>query len=418
MRFIRRLVPVLLTAALLLPAGCSGLFETEYYSREPYQAAAVQEEAAAAEDPAYDNIDNFAALRRAVLRLVTDHQESALLQFTNYDGSISRDISAACWEVKSSTALGAFAVDYISYDLSRIVSYYQAEVNITYKRSAAQVNALERASAASSLSARLGRALEQGETYLVLETADGSATADTIRSYVSEAYFADPLVCPVLPEVEVGLFPETGVIRIAEISFNYGLEPSELLRRREELDAALRELTEGLLPESTPEETASPAESAAPSGTPDTRAEALDRAERLRTVCGRLTDRCRADESAGPTAWDALTGGAADSQGLAMALEACCQALDLDCRVVSGRMNGEPHFWDMVTLAGTSYHVDVSGREDGAPAVFLTGDEQLWGVYWWDTSDYPACPEDFRFSGDPEPAPTPGPTWFPLPVTL
>ncbi len=402
MRPVRRTLPALLALALLVLTGCSGLYDRSYYSSEPYQAPSVQSE----EEPAYDNITNYASLRRAVLALVTDHVESAQLQFNGYEGSVSQDISTACWDVKSSTALGAFAVDYISYDLSRIVSYYQAEVNITYKRSAAQVDALERASDLSALTDRLDRALREGETYLVLEIADASATADTICAYVSDGYYADPLACPVLPEVQVGLFPETGVSRIAEVSLDYGLEPEELGRRRAELAAALTELTAGLAPAPPSEDAAA---SPSPSPSPSAREAALDQAERLRLLCGRLADRCRADESAGPTAWDALTGGAADSQGLALALEACCQAIGLDCRIVTGRMDGQVHFWDMVTLAGTSYHVDVSVSGDAGPAVFLSGDGRLWGVYWWDTSDYPQCPEDFSFSGERSPSPTPTP---------
>ncbi len=429
MDLVRRLVPVLFALGLLLAAGCSSLFDDSYSSREPYQAPSAQEEAAETEEeePAYDNITNFAALRRAVLQLVTDHVESAQLQFTNYDGSISQDISTACWEVKSSTALGAFAVDYISYDLSRIVSYYQAEVNITYKRSAAQVDALERAPSVSALTARLDRALRDGDTYLVLEIADASATADTVRAYVSEAYYADPLACPVLPEVEVGLFPETGVSRIAEMTLNYGLEPSELHQRRSALDEALASLTGGLLPGPSPApETASPAGTPAVPSSPepsrDPRAEALDQADRLKTLCARLADRCVLDERAGSTAWDALAGGAADSEGLALALKAGCQAVGLDCLVVAGRVDGEEHYWNMVTLAGDSYHVDVSGTSGGTPAVFLSGDEQLWGVYWWDTSEYPPCPEDFRSAAEPVPSPgpspAPSPSGAPLPMTL
>ncbi len=409
---LRRALPLLLALALLALAGCSVLYDTEYSSREPYQAPAAQEESG--EEPAYDNITNYAALRRAVLRLVTDHAESAQLQFNGYEGSLSQDISTACWDVKSSTALGAFAVDYISYDLSRIVSYYQAEISVTYKRSAAQVEALERTSSVSALTDRLDRALRAGETYLVLEIADASATADTLREYVSNAYYADPLACPVLPEAEVGLFPETGVSRIAELSLDYGLESGELAQRREQLATALTEITAGL----TPAPAADAAPSPSPSPTPSKKEEALDQAERLRLLCGRLMDRCRTDESAGSTAWDALLGGAADSQGQALALEACCQAIGLDCRTVAGRMDGDVHFWDMVTLVGDSYHVDVSGRDEAGPAVFLTGDDRLWGVYWWDTSDYPACPADFRFSDEPEPTPAPESAASPTPAPV
>ena len=374
-RHLRRALLLLLTLALLLISGCGALFDETYYETALYEAPAAQEDPS---DAAYDSIANYTALRRAIARMVSEHVESAQLQFTNYDGSIRQDISTACWEVKSSTALGAFAVDYISYDLSRIVSYYQAEVYITYKRTAAQTAALENIGTASALAERLDRALRAGETYLVLEIAAAPATADTVRDYVLDTWYADPLACPVLPEVEAGLYPESGVSRIAEITLNYGLEPQALAQRRQAVDEALAAMTAAVLPD--PEEEQAP----------------MDTAGQIEALCQYLADNCRTDSEAGSTVWDALVNGAADSQGVGMALLAGCQAAGIDCRIVYGRLDGEPHFWNIVTVDGAWYHVDVTAwTGEGGNTLFLAGDEQLWGTYWWDTSQYPACPESY-----------------------
>ena len=389
---IKRAAAVLLCGVLgLALAGCAAVFDRSYAVSQVYEATSGQEEAG---EPAYDSITSYAALRRAIVALVAAHTDSAQLQFANYDGDLRQDISTACWEVKFSTPLGAFAVDYISYDLSRIVSYYQAEVNIAYKRSAAQVDALESVPSSAAFTGRLDSALRRGDTYLVLQIADGSATADTIRADVAKVYYADPLACPVLPEVEVGLYPETGVSRIAELSLNYALEPGQLAQRRQELADAAEALT-ALESVPTPEGR----ESAGP----------------LYTLYTYLTENCRTDAEAGSTAWDALTAGAADSEGIALALKAGCDRLGLECLVVSGRLDGEDHFWNIVTLDGASYHVDASG---GGPEVFLAGDGQLWGVYWWDTSEYPACPSDYYFFGGPEPSPEPESTEEPAAGSL
>ena len=364
-----------LVLAMFLLTGCSAIFDGSYHASSPYQAPA-QAETADGEDAAIDSISNYASLRRAITQLVADHQDSAQLQFLNYEGSISQDISTACWEVKSSTALGAFAVDYISYDLSRIVSYYQAEVNIAYKRSAAQVEALETISTMTGLSNRLEAAIAGGETYLVLGLNSATVTAATVREYVHEAYFDDPVLCPVLPEVEVSLYPESGVSRIAEVSLNYGLDGEELAQRREDLRLGLDMMT------------------AAVDGAVGTDSDA-DRLDAMRQYLAGL---CAVDESAGATAWDALTGGASSSQGLALAFAAGCRAMDIPCRTVSGRLGEEPHWWNIVTIGDASYHVDAAGD------VFLAGDDQLWGAYWWDTSEYPACPAPYMAQASVEPA--------------
>jgi hypothetical protein len=378
----RRLLSLVLALAVMLTAaGCSTLFDKQYYAIEDYQAQSSTTEEDT-EDAATDTISNYTSLKRAITRLVAEHVESAELQFQNYDGTISQDISTACWEVKSSTALGAFAVDYISYDLSRIVSYYQAEVYITYKRSAAQIDAVEQISNMSALTQRLDEALRQNETYLVLQMSVASLTGEAVRQLVEAAYYADALACPVLPTVEVNVFPESGVSRIMELTLNYGLDSQGLMEQREALGIGLDMMVAQV--------------------TPDDQTEDFSPADKVYALCQYLSQSCTYDDQAGGTAWDALVGLTANSQGLAMALEAGCQAMGVDCQIVSGRLEGEDHVWNIITIDGASYHVDVSNWDAGETAVFLVADEQLWGQYWWDTSDYPVCPADFGYFDPPE----------------
>ena len=366
----KRMIGVLLATVMVLTmTGCSGIFEKEYTSQRPYQAESAVTEGAAPVAPV-SSITNYSLLKQAILQLVSERAESAELQFQNYDGNITQDISTACWEVKSSTALGAFAVDYISYDLSRIVSFYQAEIYITYKRSADQIAAVESVYTMSDLSEKVEKALRENRTYLVLEVTVASATAETVRDAVEEAYYADPLVCPVLPGVDVGIYPESGVSRIMEITLGYDLDGETLTALRSDLAAAVEEMTLAVLPQG------------AASG------EMPSQWDRVYALCGYVAEHCALDENAGTTAWDALVGGAADSEGLAMALMAGCRSADVTCSVVRGRLDGVEHVWNMVTVDGQTYHVDVSAGE----LVFLAGDDTLWGRYWWDTSLYPACP--------------------------
>lgn len=373
----RRVAALLLAAVMLLVmSGCSTLFDKTYYAAEPYEAAT---ETADTEDAA-DSISSYAALRRAVSRLVAEHAESAELQFQNYEGNISQDISTACWEVKSSTALGAFAVDYISYDLSRIVSYYQAKIYITYKRSAYQMEAIESMENMQAMAARLDAALRAGETYLALEITAASVTAEAVRESVERAYYADPLASPVLPRTDVGVYPESGVSHVVEITMDYGVDGETLSGRRAELSAAVEELLSAAEQETDRETEDGASEEPA----------VLSEAERLGALCALLEERCAYDADGGTTAWDALCGGSASSEGLAMAMLALCRAQDIECTVVSGRMDNEPHMWNIVSVDGAYYHVDVSD-----PEAFLAGDEELWGVYWWDTSEYPACPAPY-----------------------
>ncbi len=408
----RKVLSLALAAALLLSAaGCAALFDKEVYSEEVYEAPSE----AAEPDGEADAISNYAALRRAIIRLVAEHAESAELQIQNYDGSISQDISTACWEVKSSTALGAFAVDYISYDLSRIVSYYQAKIYITYKRSEYQTSLLEQTENLSAMRRRLEEAVRAGETYVLMELTAASLSGETVARSVEQFYYEDPLACPVLPAVEAAVYPETGVNRIVEVTLDYGMDGETLARQREALAEAVDAMAAACLTppaeelpaeeelppeeESLPEDEVSPEDGSSPEGDLAPAGAAPSEAEIVRALCVYLAERCRPDETAGNTALDALTGGAAGSEGMAMALMAGCRAADIPCRIVFGRLDGEPHVWDIVTVEHGTYHADVSNWAAGEENVFLAGDEDLWGAYWWDTSEYPPCPERY---GAPE----------------
>lgn len=369
----KRTVCLLLCLGMVLTVtGCATLFDTEYSVTEPYQAESVSV-GESGENAAVGSISNYASLKRAIEYLVSRHEESAELQFQNYDGSISQDISTACWEVKSSTAIGAFAVDYMSYDLSRIVSVYQAELFITYKRSADQMSALETVSNFTAFADKLDRAIRENRTYLVLETGVASVTADAVREIVREAYYMDPMACPVMPSAEVAIFPESGVSRIFEITLSYGTDGQTLAAMRDSLQDAVDAMAAASAPSGWTEETFLP----------------RDRAAALYDY---VREHCVPEVAAGSTAWDALVNGQADSEGLAMAYMAGCRALGLESAVILGRLDGEDHAWNLVTIGDMTYHVDASGG-----GIFLVDDEQMLSAgYWWDTSLYPACPRTYE----------------------
>ncbi len=371
----KRLCSWLLALGLLLSlAGC-GAFDKSYYELSDYTAQAEE-----SMETDIDYISDYTTLKRAITWIVSEHQTAAQLQFQNYDGNISRDISQACWEVKSSTPLGAFAIDYTSCDLSRIVSFYQADLYITYRRSAEQVEALEQLSAPSELAQRLNEALHGSESYLVLELASASLSAESVRGLVRQVYYSDALAAPCLPEVEVSVYPESGMEHILEISLDYGMDSAQLDALRSELSDCCAQLLQAAGASDEP---------SAETGV------TLREADRLYTVCRQLAELCLYDPAAGATAHDALVLGRANAEGMALACQALCEHLGLEARVVEGRLDNESHFWNMITVDGLSCHVDMTDPN----SIFLVGDEKMLGRYWWDTELYPACPTNYDYFG-------------------
>ncbi len=373
----KRLFALVSSAALLVSLAACKAFDKSYYELSDYTPPA--EESVEADT---DYISDYDALKRAIVWLVSEHRSSAQLQFQNYDGNISRDISQACWEVKSSTPLGAFAIDYTSCDLSRIVSFYQADLYITYRRSAEQMDALEQLSGLTELSRRLNEALHASESYLVLELASATLSAEGVHDLVREAYYGDALASPCLPTAEVGIYPEGGVEHIVEIRLDYGKDAEAL----ETLRAELRQSCAAAMAE-----TGASGESSDESGAQSPRAQA----DRLYAACLYLASHCVYDPQGGATAHDALVGGRANAEGMALACQALCEYMNIDAQVVSGRLDNENHFWNIVTVDGLRCHVDMTDPNNS----FLVGDEKMLGRYWWDTGRYGACSTSYDYFG-------------------
>lgn len=359
----KKIIALFAAAALAASlSGCASIFDKEYIAITDYVDASTppQQEGTV-------QVENYLELKLAINKLITAHEESGSLDFSSYKGeNISDDLAAACNEVRSETALAAYVVDYISYDLDRHVSYYEAEVYVYYLHTQEEVEAIVSVGTVSGLYDAVSAALEQMSPGLVvMVTASGASEAE-VAGYVTEAYFENPLSCVNLPTTEVTMYTGGGLQRIYEINLDYGASVASLASRKEILSAELTELA----------------------GRVTSRGEAY-RALQAATV---VMETCASNAEAGDTLWDAVHLGAADSRGMALAFKALCDIVEVDCTVVAGRLDRAEHYWNIVTVDGAGYHVDVSAAaERGLAATFFISDADMWGHYWWDNENYPQC---------------------------
>lgn len=367
----RRLAAILLAAALV-PAlcGCASLYEKEYFSTSQYEDTDTD-----VSDSGATEIRSYFGLKLAVSQLVSAHEETGTLDFRNYDGDINSDIAAACKEISTNTALGEYSVDYISYDLDRIVAYYEANIYVTYTRTAAEMQAIQTATGSSGLFDCIVGALDALDTQLVVMASTGNIGEDDVEDFISRACRENPLYCPAAPAADVKVYSGNGVQKIFEISLDYGGKSTKtLLAMREQLTGAVNQMAETVTSEGD--------------------------AYRALQAASLLIARCAYDEAGGSTAYDAVIGGTADSEGMAMAYCALAKAAGLECSVVGGRMDKKPHYWNIFQADGDYYHADLSrAAADGFAKTFLMSDAAMWGKYWWDTELYPVCEGALTYAG-------------------
>ncbi len=375
----RFLCTLLAGLSLLALCGCRSAFEREYYYEAPYSGDIGMRSDTATE------IRNYSMLKTALTNMITNHTEKGEFRFSNYNGNLSEDLAAACFEIKSEHPLGAYAVETLSYDTSYVVSYYMANIYISYKRSAEELRSIIYTSTLADFEDSIRGAVNGFVPELVIRCFSADVNEEYILRLVKRHYYDHPAATMEEPAAEVTAYPAEGANRIFDIRFTYEIMPQSrgpMARTLEErLRTAAAEMTETEMPKL-----------------------ALESALYLGQRCawrgiGPSTD----------TAYGAFVSRNADSKGLALAYRILCDALGIECTVVEGSygsMETQAHFWNIIALDGDYYHVDVSGIAEDPAASFLLSDDALWGRCIWETADYPACGGPLTYAevaGIPEP---------------
>ena len=210
MKKIRRLMA--LAAACAVLSGCS-LLERSYGAVEAHSRKYWESEAETTL-----RADNYQDMVNDLLILVGQHTESAVIRLYEYndDMTVAETLDAAATEVQQETAMGSYAVEYITASSQALRGYYEISVSIRYRRTAQQVQNVVNATsvAAATLRAELtlpiigmepalkpASQLRHGGRVLVM------ATPLTLRLPKFQALMArygegaQPLPCPGLMEL-------------------------------------------------------------------------------------------------------------------------------------------------------------------------------------------------------------------------
>jgi len=343
----KKILALVMAAALLALSGCSAMLERSYRMVSPHeQGPGLAGDSDALEAKTYQQLVN------AVLYLVSEGMEQGTIRLTDYyDSDINSALDTACLEVAQEDPLGAYAVDYMEYDYTRVVTSYEAHIRITYRRSRAEIHSLVNVTGAGAIRSELKKALESFAPSAALRVGYFNADEEYIAQLAREAYDDSPAAALGMPELDISLYPETGSQRIVEILLTYPEDPEALAERRDALTDYAQKLTAD--------------------------AAALPKEKRLDALLELLPAVLRAGE--GTTAHDALLGDGADSEGIALAAALLARSAGLECTLVRGALDGTPRVWNRVQSDGAWYHLDLSGGD----ALPRTAEGQLEAGYLW-----------------------------------
>ena len=367
----KRSAAILLLICLMISlCGCGSIFEKEYVSVT--DSIAPQE--GESDNAERYSVSNMTELKKALIGMVYGGAPGGNIAFdASYSGDAAADMENACWQVRTQDSLCAYCVRDISYEMEKIVNYYESTVTIDYTSYAAELSSIVQLPYAVGLEDILATAMEENRSRVTILIGASSYSVENMKSLILDLYRENPTVCVREPQLTVFMYSGAGRQRLYEINFHYGMAEDEVIRCKSQLKNL--DVVSNL------------------------DAEGLDEVQGALAACRYLTENCVYSETAKASCYDALILRESNSEGLALAYVEMCHQLGIECRIVYGQMGGSDHCWNIIRIDGDFYHVDVSRCYDGDYADgFLLDDESMWNDYRWNISNYPACTGELRYA--------------------
>ena len=369
----------LAAAALSLCAALSACsrFVPSSYTRVSAHSQTQTEQ----QDTNVVNVGDYAGLRRAIRDFVRGGVEHGVIRAQQYTGTLEEDLAAAAYSVAREDPAGAYAVDYMTHECTLIVSYYEIHVDITFRETKTALSDIPYVSNTRDLERRLREAMDNYDAVLTVYAgyAQEPDYAALAKTYYEENL--DRLMA--LPEVTLENFPQGATPRIAEVTFTYP-EPSRTL------ESMAGQVADTLRAASV-----------------YVRIRESDW-EKLQLLYSYLTERFTYTERETKTPiYSLLCEGYATSWSMAQSWALLCREAGLECQVVEGQREGEDVWWNLISLDGQWYHLDLMQDVLSQSGLSLRYDEDM-TLYSWDREAYPACPapeEPEAPAGGEEPAP-------------
>lgn len=368
-------------------SGCAAWQSNDYLSITPHSGAETQ---TASTDAV--TVENYQELKNAILSFVREGQPNGTIHVTNYDGDVEAELSEAAYEVAKLEPLGAYAVDYMTHDCARIVSYYEIHINITFRRTAQEIAAIEAVATTEQLVTRLTKAVDNYESRLTVRMS--SYQEQDIPAIVAEYCAQNPGTVMEQPTVTVSAYPESGSVRILEIDFGYTETAQALQEKAQAVEKSVAAAAEYIRYRETDR----------------------SKAELLFTyLMERFTYTAGGDDVTTPL-YDALCSGVATPEGLSQAWQLISDQAGVTCYTVQGLRNGEAYTWNIVSADGYYRHLDLYRCMVETGTLALLTDQEM-GAYYWNAEAYPACepepqepePQEPVVVPEPEPEPDPEP---------
>lgn len=307
--------------------------------------------------------ENYNQLLDALKALIHSGTENGVIYTVKMDQqALEQNMGVAVRYIQQDDAIGAYAVEDISYEIGVTGGKSAVAVTVSYRHSGIELRRILYLGTMDQLDKALLETLEDCRPSMVMQISQYSDL--DIHQLMLNLSRENPQIIMETPEMAAAVYG-TQENRVVELSFSY-----------ENSRDALRQMQNQVKPVF---------ESASLYVTGD----AADR-QKLSQLYSFLMERFdyTIETSITPT-YSLLRHGVGDSRAFATVYAAMCRQAGLECITVTGARNGEPWTWNIVNDDGFYFHVDLlASNEQGYLREMY--DSEMTG-YVWDYSAYPVC---------------------------
>jgi len=206
----------LLLASCVLLTGCASLLDREYSTVEAHSSKFWE-----SESTGILRAENYQDIVNDLMLLIGQHTDQAVIRLYSYDDgvTVADGLEKAAAEVQQETALGNYALEYITSSSTAQRGYYELSVQLGYRRTAEQIAAIVNATSVTALQSLLESALDDGKTELTVRVGywraeDRAAVEKTVTDLRTERGLTET------PEWTISYYPAEGTVGLIEFTLS------------------------------------------------------------------------------------------------------------------------------------------------------------------------------------------------------
>lgn len=354
MRKLFRIIALTVCISVLL-CGCSLWMDGKYSSVKPHRQ----------EDPDANRqvveVKNYSELRQELIKLIEGgYQDSMICLIGGTTQQLEEYMEMACYYAQEYNAVGAYAVDEISYQVGISSAKPAVAITIKYLHGRSEILQIKRAASMAEAKKLIQKSLDDCQESVLIRV--NLYQPIDFTWFVEDYVMDNPQSCMELPQVMVAVYPKDGTERLIELRFTYQTG-AETLRY---MQASVKQIFDSA------------------KLYVNTDAGAWDKYSLLYTFLMERYD--YTVESSITPSYSLLWHGVGDSKAFAAVYAAMCRQAGLSCQTVTGTRDGETWTWNVILMNDVYYHVDLLHCSEEGHFRAKTAQEMT--NYQWNSLDY------------------------------